>query len=300
MATGNYSGIRSFPTIALLSLLLAGCASAPGGGSFRPGGSYVVGEPYEIKGTWYYPAIDYNYERTGLASWYGADFDGKYTANGEIYDMNQLTAAHATLPLPSVVEVVNLQNGRSLQLRVNDRGPFINGRLIDVSRRSAQLLGFEGQGTALVRVKVMKTESIAAAEAAMRNSGQMLVAQTTGVTPNPVPMPAAEPASDAPAETKIIGGPVAAAQMPSSSGNSYGAPSAGIYIQAGAFAMRDNAQRVESRIARLGIVMVTTASVNGVALYRVRLGPVESAAQADRLLALLVSSGYPEARIVGN
>ena len=128
----------------------------------------------------------------------------------------------------------------------------------------------------------------------------MLVAQTAGDTPTPVPMPAVAPPLGSAAERKIVGRPVAAAQMPSSSGNSYGAPSAGIYIQAGAFAMRDNAQRVESRIARLGIVMVTTASVNGVALYRVRLGPVESAAQADRLLALLVSSGYPEARIVGN
>ena len=137
----------------------------------------------------------------------------------------------------------------------------------------------------------------------MRNSGQMLVAQTTGVTPNPVPMPAAEPASDAPAETKIIGGPVAAAQMPPSSPRisaDASGPSGRIYIQAGAFAMRDNAERVQSRIARLGSVLVTTASVNGVALYRVRLGPVESAAQADRLLALLVSSGYPGARIVGN
>ena len=336
MARGAFCGIRSLALIALLGLLLAGCASAPGGGpgaAYGTGrGIYTVGSPYESNGTWYYPAVDYNYDRTGIASWYGADFDGKYTANGEIYDVNQLTAAHTTLPLPSIVQVVNLQNGRSLQLRVNDRGPFVNGRLIDVSRRSAQLLGFETQGTAWVRVKIMKTESIAAAEEAMRNSGPLLVAQAAGVAPTApalfgaAPMPsagappqvaytapsptipgpppaAANPRTTAAPGPEMVARPVAAAQMPPSSPRisaDASGPSGRIYIQAGAFAMRDNAERVQSRIARLGSVLVTPAAIDGVALYRVRLGPVESAAQADRLLALVVSSGYPGARIVGN
>jgi rare lipoprotein A len=300
MAQGASCGIRSLALIALLGLLLAGCASAPGGGPFRPGaaegtgrGIYTVGSPYQVDGTWYYPAVDYNYDRSGIASWYGTDLDGKYTANGEIYDMNQLTAAHSTLPLPSIVQVVNLQNGRSLQLRVNDRGPFVNGRLIDVSRRSAQLLGFETQGTTPVRVKIMKTESIAAAEEVMRNSGQLVVAQAAAANP---------PATAAP-EPEMVARPIAAAQMPPLSPRVYAdasGPSGRIYIQAGAFAMRDNAERVQSRIARLGSVLVTPAAINGVPLYRVRLGPVESAAQADRLLALVVSSGYSGARIVGN
>jgi rare lipoprotein A len=333
MAPGAFCRNRSLALIALSGFLLAGCASGPGGSYGAGLGSYVVGSPYEIKGIWYYPAVDYNYDRTGIASWYGADFDRKYTANGEIYDMNQLTAAHPTLPLPSIVQVVNLQNGRSLQLRVNDRGPYIDGRLIDVSRRSAQLLGFETQGTAPVRVKILKSQSIAAAEAAMRSRGEILLAQAGGAAPSPVLVPAAAPpqpsaaeppsvAYGAPAPTgsvqiaaapnpprpaapepEIVGGAVAAAQMPPSSPKSYAdqaEPSGRIYIQAGAFAMRDNAERVQSRIARLGSVLVTTASINGVAVYRVRLGPVESAAQADRLLALVVSSGYPAARIVGN
>jgi rare lipoprotein A len=325
MALGASCRIRSLALIALLGLLLAGCASAPGGGR----GIYTVGSPYEINGKWYYPVVDYNYDRIGIASWYGADFAGKYTANGETYDMNQLTAAHATLPLPSIVQVVNLQNGRSLQLRVNDRGPFVDGRLIDVSRRSAQLLGFETQGTAPVRVKIMKAESIAAAEAAMRNSGQILVAQAAGVAPTapagaapmpsaaappeiayrapaptiPRPLPAANPPTAEAPERELVARPVVAAQMPPSSPNLHAdasGPSGRLYIQAGAFAMRDNAQRVQSRIAWLGSVLVAPAAINGVALYRVRLGPVESAAQADRLLALVVSSGYPGARIVGN
>ncbi len=167
----------------LLGLLLAGCASKPYDGSYSslgaPGdgqGSYRVGRPYEIKGMWYYPAVDYNYDKTGIASWYGGEFVGRLTANGEIFDLNRLTAANTTLPMPSIVQVTNLQNGRSLRLRVNDRGPFVDGRLIDVSRRAAQLLGFEAQGTAPVEVKIVKDASIRVAEEAMRNSGQVLLA----------------------------------------------------------------------------------------------------------------------------
>src|SRR5579862_614679 len=98
--------------------------SAPSGPSPGAGkGIYKVGDPYQIKGVWYYPSEDFNYDETGIASWYGPDFHGKYTANGEVYDMTDVTAAHRTLPMPSVVRVTNLENGRSLILRINDRGP---------------------------------------------------------------------------------------------------------------------------------------------------------------------------------
>ncbi len=130
----------------------------------RAKGIYKVGDPYQIQGVWYYPAEDWNYNETGIASFYGGersgtDFHGKLTANGELYDMNSLTAAHTTLPMPSLVRVTNIENGRSIVLRVNDRGPFVRGRIIDVSRRAAQLLGFEGQGTARVKVELMAEES---------------------------------------------------------------------------------------------------------------------------------------------
>ena len=188
MAINAAPWVRSIAVVGLLSLLLAGCASSPPGGSTgypagRGVGAYRVGVPYQIHGVWYYPAVDYNYDRTGVASWYGEQFEGRLTANGEIFELNDLTAAHTTLPMPSIVQVTNLQNGRSLQLRVNDRGPFVDGRLIDVSRRSAQLLGFEKQGTTLVRVTVLKDESIAAAEEAMRNSGQVMVARASSAAP---------------------------------------------------------------------------------------------------------------------
>src|SRR5947209_11818846 len=126
--------------LAAVALLLASCASAPeprvASGRYRPGHpSYKVGAPYQINGVWYYPKVDYNYDETGIGSWYGEAFDKQLTANGEIFDLNELSAAHRTLPLPSIVEVTNTQNGRRLQLRVNDRGPYAQNRIIDVPRR---------------------------------------------------------------------------------------------------------------------------------------------------------------------
>ena len=115
----------------------------------------VVGKPYEVSGRWYTPADQPNYNETGVASWYGPNFDGKRTANGEIYDMNALSAAHKTLPLPSLVEVTNLDNGKSLVVRVNDRGPFVDGRIIDLSKGAAEQLGVIRPGVARVRVRYL-------------------------------------------------------------------------------------------------------------------------------------------------
>lgn len=397
--------------VVLLGVLLAGCAAETPGyhGPYGAGqGNYRVGVPYEIKGVWYYPAVDYNYDKTGVASWYGEEFEGRLTANGEIFDLNQLTAAHTTLPMPSIVAVTNLENGRTLQLRVNDRGPFVDRRLIDVSRRAAQLLGFETQGTTLVEVRVLKDESIAAAEEAMHGSGQILVADaaaavarpsaysaipptppaaTAGRTQMAVQEPTAPPFAlaqappalltasaqqparivaaapppppptahraataqqaamaspdAAPARTRapqpvssrayaalsrfsliapaeaaplprarmpaptreIDAGSAPVAEKPSSPHRVAAAPSTTggrVYIQAGTFAMRDNARRVSSRIGRFGTVEVTPASIRGVEMYRVRLGPFETTAEADRLLARVVGSGCPDARVVSN
>ncbi len=123
------------------------------------GGIYKIGKPYKVMGRWYYPKEDYNYKEEGIASWYGEDFNGKKTANGERYNMNTLTAAHRTLPLPCIVKVTNLQNGRSIVVRVNDRGPYVKERIIDLSKRGATLLGYMGQGTTRVRVEIMAKES---------------------------------------------------------------------------------------------------------------------------------------------
>jgi peptidoglycan lytic transglycosylase len=130
--------------------------AAPMSGSLPKGGGYrKVGKPYLINGVRYVPRHDPNYEEIGRASWYGDGFHGKKTANGEVYDMHALTAAHRTLPLPSFASITNLQNGRKVMVRVNDRGPFKKGRIIDVSSKVAKELGFHEQGTARVQVKYL-------------------------------------------------------------------------------------------------------------------------------------------------
>jgi rare lipoprotein A len=122
-------------------------------GSAKSAGTYKLGKPYTIRGRWYVPTEDPNYDRSGVASWYGPDFQGKKTANGETYDMNALSAAHTTLPLPSYVYVTNLANGRTILVRVNDRGPYVQGRIIDLSKAAARALGTEANGIGHVRVR---------------------------------------------------------------------------------------------------------------------------------------------------
>src|SRR6516225_4954166 len=119
----------------------------------RGGGQYLVGHPYRIAGRTYYPTENGSFTAVGMASWYGAAFHGRRTANGEVYDMASITAAHPTMPLPSYARVTNLDNGYSVIVRVNDRGPYHAGRVMDVSSRTADVLGFKGMGTAKIKVE---------------------------------------------------------------------------------------------------------------------------------------------------
>jgi rare lipoprotein A len=119
----------------------------------KGGGRYKVGDPYQVGGLWYNPREQPDYDRIGVASWYGSDFHGRHTSNGEVYDMQALTAAHPTLPMPSYAYVTNLANNRTILVRINDRGPYVNGRVIDLSKASAHALGLFGRGTGKVRVR---------------------------------------------------------------------------------------------------------------------------------------------------
>lgn len=123
----------------------------------KGGGAYKVGSPYQVSGRWYHPRVDPGYDRTGLGSWYGEAFHGRKTANGEVYDMWALSAAHPTLPLPSYAWVTNVSNGRTILVRINDRGPYAHDRIIDLSRRSARALGFEHLGVTQLRVRYAGT-----------------------------------------------------------------------------------------------------------------------------------------------
>ena len=303
--------------VTIVLALLAGCNGSekisPSAGTAGKG-LYKVGKPYQVDGIWYYPKQDLSYDETGIASWYGEQFHGRYTANGEVFDLNGLTAAHHTLPMPSIVQVTNLENGRTLTLRVNDRGPFAGARIIDVSRQAAQLLGFERNGTAKVRVRVMEAESMQAQAVARRNGveevpgGPVEVAQAaprTAVDAQPLaPLPGTHVAP-APQTASIV--PVKASppditpvDPPLTGKVTIGAahPNAQIFIQAGAFAQMDNASRVRQRIAGIGSANITAVRVNGNNLFRVRLGPIASVDDADKLLARVLATGLPDARIV--
>lgn len=119
----------------------------------KGGGHYKLGSPYRVAGRWYVPREEPGYDRQGIGSWYGDDFHGRKTANGEVFDRYALSAAHPTLPLPSYAYVTNMQNGRTILVRVNDRGPYVAGRIVDLSHASARALGYEDRGHARVRVR---------------------------------------------------------------------------------------------------------------------------------------------------
>jgi rare lipoprotein A len=149
----------------------------------KGGGTYRVGKPYTVGGRVYVPEEDTDYRAEGMASWYGDDFHGRLTANGEVFDMGSLTAAHPTLPMPSYARITNLSNGKSLVVRVNDRGPYHGNRLIDVSNKAAELLEFKGNGVAKVRV-----EYVGRAPLEGSDDRQLLATLRTGV---PAPSPSA-------------------------------------------------------------------------------------------------------------
>jgi rare lipoprotein A len=251
--------------IGLLLLALAACSSSPEPG---PPGIYKLGNPYQINGRWYYPEYDPNYDRVGTASWYGEPFHGRQTANGEIFDRDMVTAAHPTLPLPSLVRIVNLQNRRELVVRVNDRGPFVGDRLIDLSQEAARQLDFEGQGLAPVRVQFVS------------------LADARGVPPQLTvrQVQAPLPASSSQSQTQL-----AASTAPRCHGP---------FIQVGAFAEPARAHRVVAELNALQPMPVALATLAQDQLARVRLGPIPDSTTAYATLGLLKRSGFSEAFII--
>ncbi len=253
-------------TLATL-LLLAACAEtrpverAPSASPPPPG--YKVGKPYRINGVDYEPRVDPTYDQVGVASWYGRKFHSRRTANGERFDMHAMTAAHTTLPMPTMVRVTNLENGRSVDLRINDRGPFAHGRIIDVSRRAAEVLGFRHAGVARVRVQVLADQPL----------------ETAAAAPSPAaPVPTAPAARTEP--TVRRGGTGA------------------VYVQAGAFARYHNALEVSGRLRDLGPVQVSPVVIEQGEVFRVRLGPVSSVDEAERLRMAASDAGFPASRVI--
>ncbi len=229
-----------------------------------------IGKPYQVAGITYYPADDRDYAETGVASWYGPGFHAGATANGETYDQDDLTAAHRTLPMPSWVEVENLDNGRKLTVRINDRGPFAKERIIDLSRKSAQLLGVDRVGTARVRLR-------------------RVYPQGQPTTPPPPVVVAAAPVAAPVATVSTVALPPAAPAAP--------AVAAGTrwLVQVAALANGGRVDWLKGFLSGFGPVL--TESLPG-GLTRVRLGPFASETLASAALAQVRAAGYGDARMI--
>ena len=261
---------------------------------------YKLGSPYQVNHVWHYPSYDPNYDRTGVASWYGPAFHGRPTANGERFDMNGVTAAHPTLPLPSRVRVTNLENGRQLELRVNDRGPFVNGRIIDLSRRAAQLLGFKSQGLAKVRVQYLGLDRLDPPAAPQPADQPVVVAAVSpDVTLKPrwtkpsngtVVLPPAKPIREA----ASVDPPQAQAPKRETAS----VTSRRLLVEAAVLNGRDDADRLGDQVRSLGAVAVEPERRNGRVVYAVRIGPVDTDDEAAFILAELNRAGFTGSHIV--
>ena len=278
----------------------------------KGGGRYKVGNPYKIAGRWYTPKEQPGYNKIGIGSWYGDLFHGRYTANGEIFDMDALTAAHPTLPLPSYVRVTNLKNSRSLVLRLNDRGPYAHDRIIDLSRASARALGYGRAGTSKVRVQYLGPAPLNGDDSLERRvyASQSWTRHASLKPANRKPenrtlVAAVE--KEIAADTIVVGSIPKEAERErleprwSTNANPRVAKNRGSrrhFIQAASFNNRDFAERLGESFAGLGHVRVIPASISGKAWYRVRVGPFEERHEADQALRAIIETGMKDARIV--
>ena len=230
-----------------------------------------IGNPYQVAGITYYPADDRGYVQEGSASWYGPGFHAGSTANGETYDQDDLTAAHRTLPMPSWVEVENLENGRRLTVRINDRGPFAKDRVIDLSRKAAQLLGVDRAGTARVALRRVYPEGL-----------PRMPPQTQPAPPAPLPATLlGAVATAAPAEIAAL---PAASQIADN-----------WLVQVAALGNGGRVAWLKGYLSSFGPVL--TQSLPG-GLTRVRLGPYGTQILASAALAQVRAAGYGDARLI--
>lgn len=310
-----------------IGLALAGCSSKPekkaaldpfaGTGSPRwtgkgappwGGGRNHVGKPYQVAGRWFTPKVQPDYDKEGPASWYGEAFNHRQTSNGEWFDMTRLTAAHPTLPLPSYAKVTNLDNGKEVIVRINDRGPFVGPRIIDLSKRTAEVLDFKTRGKAQVRVQYI-------GPAPLSDNGKHLVAMNhelnRGTSLNRMiatadrrrggsSLPDVMVAEAKPKKKKILAeietiahAPSETVQAPDASGleTSY-------FIQVGSFSNADNAARARDTFASVWPVQFIEFEGSNGPVYRVRLGPIASNSDAQTALDNAFAAGFSDARLI--
>ncbi len=271
---------------------------------------YKIGAPYEIKEIWYYPKRDLTYEETGIASWYGEKFHGKLTANGEIFNKDFISAAHKTLPMPSMVRVTNLDNGNVLNVRINDRGPYIHGRIIDLSEKAADLLGFKGVGTARVRVKILVEKSLLLERSAKEgkfpgseiSSSKNLELPSISSVSRPKVSIIKTVADNNEILLKNNENKTNFTEILASSrqGNlrKVQPQETKVWVQIGAFASTINANKVVSIVSHIYDANITTIEHKGRILHRVRLGPTQEIEKADEILMKVFELGYNGSKII--
>jgi len=321
--------VRNCIVLVAMGLAIAGCASHkktakqdPFAGQGSPiypgsgpvpwgGGRYHVGKPYQVAGVWFEPKEQPRYDKKGLASWYGEDFNRRKTSNGEWFDMTRLTAAHATLPLPSYAKVTNLENGREVVVRINDRGPFVDTRVMDLSKAAADELGYLNQGTTKVRVQYLGPAPL------NDNGGRHLIAMNTELErgtstrnliaaadrrrgkqgSDNVQVAAVKPVKKA---APAIVETVAYQPPPEPEAPALAAPSGEVsyYVQLGSFGDGGNAARARDQFSSAWPVQFIELSGAAGPVYRVRLGPISDADDAQTALVDAQAAGFTDARLI--
>ena len=267
------------------------------------GGNELVGQPYQVAGRWFYPSEQRGYDKVGTASWYGEAFHRRRTSNGEWFDMATLTAAHPTLPLPSYAVVTNLENGRNVIVRVNDRGPFVGSRIMDLSKRAADVLGYRARGKARVRVRLLgpaplqdSMEHVVAMNQAMASGATMnqlaALGSNTSIRANTQVAQAAptQPVRRNIAQMASLAAPQATPQY----------QTANYIIRVAVFHDIANANNAYQRLSSFGPTrIVRGVGVNG-PLYRVEIGPLDNKSDADAALATAFGSGFEGAAMLSD
>ena len=277
-------------------------------------GIYKIGDRYQVNGIWYQPREDYGYKEVGIASWYGPDFHKGSTANGETYNMYKLTAAHKTLPLPSIVKITNLENGKEVVVRVNDRGPFVNNRIIDVSKEAATRLGFVDSGTAKVRVEILAKESKELKQLILDNGGKIVGGspmsdeitdnienqeqrqekQALSISLHPDEMsavPAEEEPIYQPDEKRVSSVSISERNIDSIAQKGY-------FIQLGAFKNYENAKALKENFKAYDQVKIIQVNQKQT-IYRVRIGPFSEPSQAVEIMDVIrEKKGYNDMRLI--
>jgi rare lipoprotein A len=246
-----------------------------------------VGKPYQVAGRWFTPKEQPGYDKTGPASWYGEAFHRRKTSNGEWFDMNELTAAHPTLPLPSYAKVTNLENGQQIVVRINDRGPFVGPRIIDLSKRSADALGFKRQGTAKVRVQLI-------GDAPVRDNGQHLMAMNRALEQGATMRQLAQ-------ATRANSGTQIAAAEPEDQpvqrvSYEQKATATAYVINVGTFSDPENAAAASNMLSDYGANLVPVRTEDGTA-YRVQIGPYKNRADIQNAMRAVQDAGFVDAQV---